>query len=127
LLRALLVGASLAAVSLLPAAASGQATPQSPIQPRLDAKVGARTISLTKANGERVRVLFQNGYRFQVRDLTTTQNFHLVGPGVNRKTRVGATASTTWTMYLAPGTYVYKSDRNTKLRGVFQVKGAPPA
>jgi len=89
--------------------------------------VGARTISLTKANGERVRVLFQNGYRFQVRDLTTTQNFHLVGPGVNRKTRVGATASTTWTMYLAPGTYVYKSDRKTKVRGVFQVNGAPPA
>ena len=85
----------------LPLAASG-----SPIVPQLNAKVNARTISLTNASGARVRVLQRNSYRFVVRDATRAQNFHLVGPGVNLKTTVAATTRKAWTVELRPGIYV---------------------
>ena len=121
MLRALLAGGALAAVSL-PLAASG-----SPIVPQLDAKVTARSISLRDAQGQRVQVLLQNTYRIVVTDSSKTRNFHLVGTGVNLRTRVAATGTRSWTVYLRPGTYVYKSDRSAKLRGTFKVSGGPPA
>jgi hypothetical protein len=108
-------------VATLPVAASG-----SPIQPELTAKVTARTISLTNADGQRVKELQQNSYRFVVKDLAKTQNFHLVGPSVNLRTRVPAKTTATWSVYLRPGTYSYRSDKSAKLRGTFTVSPAPP-
>ena len=121
MLRALLVIAAAVAVSL-PLTASGN-----PIVPQLNAKVSARSISLTDSNGQRVRVLQPNSYRIVVKDSSKAQNFHLVGTGVNLRTRVAATGTRAWTVYLHPGTYVYKSDRSAKLRGTFKVNGGPPA
>lgn len=120
MLRSLLTVASVVAVSL-PMAASG-----SPIKPQLNAKVNARAISLTDANGQRVKVLLQNSYRVVVRDSSKAQNFHLVGPGVNLKTKVAAKGTRAWTVNLRPGTYVYGSDKSAKLRGTFTVKAGPP-
>jgi hypothetical protein len=109
------------AAALLPLGASGN-----PIQPQLNAKVSARTISLTDAKGQRVRTLLQNSYRIVVRDSSKAQNFHLVGPGVNLKTARSATGTRTWVVNLRPGSYVYRSDRSPKLRGRFTVKDSPP-
>lgn len=120
MLRSLLALVALAAASL-PLAASGN-----PIKPQLNAKVSARSISLTDANAQRVRGLFQNSYRIVVRDSSKTQNFHLVGPGVNLRTRLAARSTREWSANLRPGTYVYKSDGSTKLRGTFTVKAGPP-
>jgi hypothetical protein len=120
MLRSLLAVAAVASFAL-PLAASGN-----PIQPQLDAKVTARSISLTDANGRRVRVLIQNSYRIVVRDSSKAQNFHLVGPRVNLKTKASATGMRTWTVILRPGKYVYTSDRSTRLRGSFTVQQAPP-
>jgi hypothetical protein len=120
MLRSLLAVAAVVACSL-PLAASGNA-----IQPQLDAKVTARSISLTDANGRRVRVLIQNSYRIVVRDSSKAQNFHLVGPGVNLRTKVSATGMRAWTVILRPGKYVYTSDRSAKLRGSFTVLQSPP-
>jgi len=97
-----------------------------PVVPRLTAKVTARAISLKDAAGVRVRTLPQNTYKVAVSDTAKTQNFHLSGPGVNRKTKVAARTKTTWTITLQPGTYVYRSDKNRKLRRTFIVSSVPP-
>jgi hypothetical protein len=120
MLRSLLTVAAVGAVSL-PMAASG-----SPIQPQLNAKVSARAISLTDANGRRVRVLLPNSYRVVVNDSSKAQNFHLVGPSVNMRTKVSAKGTRAWVANFRPGTYVYESDKNAKLRGTFTVKKGPP-
>ena len=86
----------------------------------------ARSISLTDADGRRVTMLGPNHYRFMVKDQTSTQNFHLVGPGVNRRTRVPAKATVSWTIYLRPGTYTYRSDKRATLTRTFTVRPGPP-
>jgi hypothetical protein len=116
-----LLAAAFIAVLTLPVAASGN-----PVQPELTAKVTARTISLRTSTGERVGVLDPNSYRFMVRDAAKTQNFHLVGPAVNLRTRVPAKTTTSWTVYLKPGTYSYRSDKSVRLRGSFTVRRGPP-
>ena len=122
--RAFFVAALAACATALPAAATA---PQSMVVPELNAKVTARTISLKTAGGVRVSTIRQNTYRINVVDTTKAQNFHLIGPGVNRRTRVARTAKTTWTLALDPGKYVYRSDANRKLRGSFTVTSVPPA
>jgi plastocyanin len=92
---------------------------------RLSGKVGPRkAISLKTAAGGRVSSLKAAGYRITVRDLTKADNFHLVGPGVNRKTRVGAKSTVTWTLSLRAGRYTYRSDATRRLRGSFVVRTA---
>jgi hypothetical protein len=105
----------------LPVAAGG-----SPIRPTLTAKVTARSVTLTRPDGTRVRTLQPNAYRIVVRDATTAQNFHLTGPSVNARTKVAAKTTATWFVNLTPGKYSYRSDKNTHLRGSFMVAGAPP-
>ncbi len=118
--RLLVPAAAVLAVSL-PMTAGGYA-----IQPQLDAKVSTRSLSLLDSKGQRVHVLLQNSYRIVVKDSAKTQNFHLVGPGVNLKTKVAATGVRVWVVNLRPGTYVYKSDRSAKLHGTFRVRDVPP-
>ena len=98
----------------------------SPIQPQLNAKVTSRAISLTDGQGKRVRTLSQRSYRIVVRDSSTGQNFHLVGPRVDMRTKVSATGARVWSVGFGTGTYVYQSDRNPKLRGSFTVLSSPP-
>ena len=57
-----------------------------------------------------------------VNDRSRTDNFHLTGPGVNRKTGVKTRGKATWNVTLAPGTYTYRSDKTKKLRGTFTVR-----
>jgi hypothetical protein len=56
-----------------------------------------------------------------VRDASSTDNFHLVGPGLNRATGVAFKGTVRWTVTLKPGTYRFRSDRHPKLRGAFTV------
>jgi hypothetical protein len=120
MLRSFVAIAAVVAVSI-PVGASGN-----PIQPTLNAKVTARSLSLTDSSGKPVTTLVQRSYRIVVRDSSKGQNFHLIGPSVNMKTRVAATGRRAWIVNLRPGKYVYKSDRNTKLRGAFTVAPGPP-
>lgn len=120
MLRPLLAVAFVGAITL-PVSASS-----TPGLPELTAKVTARSISLTTSDGQRVDRLRPNTYRFVVKDLTSKQNFHLVGPSVNRRTKVPAKATTTWTIYLGPGTYTYRSDKRPGLRATFTVRRGPP-
>ena len=56
-----------------------------------------------------------------VNDRSKTDNFHLTGPGVNRKTGVKTRGKASWTVTLQPGVYTYRSDKTKKLRGSFVV------
>jgi len=118
----LLLAAALLAVLTLPVGASG-----SPIVPQLTATVTAKSITLVGADGRRVRVLQPNTYRLVVRDRTVKQNFHLLGSQVSAKTGIAARTTKTWLLYLKPGSYSYRSDRNKGLSGAFIVAGSPPA
>jgi plastocyanin len=55
--------------------------------------------------------------RITVTDRSRTDNFHLVGPGVNRKTGVAFRGRTTWGVTLQAGRYTYRSDKHKRLRG----------
>jgi hypothetical protein len=57
-----------------------------------------------------------------VNDRSRKDNFHLTGPGVNRKTGVAMRGRVTWNVTLQPGTYTYRSDKTKKLRGTFRVR-----
>jgi len=56
-----------------------------------------------------------------VNDRSKTDNFHLTGPGVNKKTGLKTRGKATWTVTLVPGVYSYRSDKTKKLRGSFVV------
>ena len=60
-------------------------------------------------------------YKITVRDRSSIHNFHLIGPGVNKKTGVAAKARKTWTRSLKPGKYTYRSDKNRRLKRTFTV------
>jgi hypothetical protein len=104
-------------------------TPPPPTPPpptvRLATLVGTvgpgATIALKTPAGRKVVSVEAGPVVVRVRDLSTTQNFHLVGPGVNRKTTRLRKAKMAWKLTLKRGTYVYRSDANPRLRGSFKV------
>ena len=57
-------------------------------------------------------------------DAKEEETFHLVGPGVNRKTGVPFRGIVIWGVHLRPGTYHYRSDRNRVLHTLRVVKSA---
>lgn len=59
--------------------------------------------------------------RITVRDLTATDNFHLTGPGLNKKTGVKFEGTAVWTVTLRKGTYTFRSDAHATLRGKTKV------
>ena len=52
-----------------------------------------------------------------VSDRSRGDNFHLTGPGVNRKTGVVFRGHASWSVTLLPGVYSYRSDKHRTLRG----------
>ena len=98
--------------------------PPPPPPGRLTGKVTAKAISLNTASGSRVRSVAAKTYRVIVSDSSNKQNFHLTGPGVNKKTSVTGKTRTTWTLRLRPGKYTYRSDKNRRLRRTFTVTAA---
>ena len=99
---------------------AGNVQPPPPPPSTLNGKVTAKTISLNKA-GSRLRTLVEGTYKVAVNDTAKTQNFHLSGLGVNRKTGVKARVKTTWTVAFKPGKYTYRSDKSRTLRRTFSV------
>jgi hypothetical protein len=61
--------------------------------------------------------------KITVRDLSASDNFHLSGPGVNKKTGVAFKGTVTWTVTLKGGAYVFRSDAHAKLKGTLKVSG----
>lgn len=79
------------------------------------------TITLTKA-GKKVTKLRAGTYVFKISDRSTIHNFHLTGPGVNKKTSVGGQGSFTWKLKLKKGTYKFVCDPHASfMKGTFKV------
>jgi hypothetical protein len=118
-----LVPAALAALVLLPQAASSPAD-----NPKLTATVGPGfNISLVDAAGERVLHLDPGIYTIEVHDRSDEHNFHLTGPGVDQPTQVETTSDQVWTVTFVQGRYHYQCDpHSSTMRGDFTAGDAPP-
>ena len=93
----------------------------------LTGRVGpGKRIAVRNANGSKATIL--NGVtsiKLTVTDSSKTDNFHLIGPGVNRSTGVAFRGRRTWNLTnLQAGVYRYRSDRHRALRGSFSVTNA---
>ena len=99
--------------------------PPPPAKPvRLSGTIGpGAKIDLERA-GKRVTSLVAGRYVVVVSDRSAVDNFHLVGPGVNRKTGVAAKGTVRWALRLKKGPHVYRSDAHAKVRRGFAVKQA---
>lgn len=61
-------------------------------------------------------------YKITVRDRSNIHNFHIVGPGLNKKTSVAAVKSVVWAVVLKKGTYRFVCDPHaTIMKGVLRV------
>ena len=95
--------------------------PPPPVTPKLSGKVGpGSTISLKKGSA-RVKALKAGRYRVTVRDVSARDNFHLIGPGVSKKTAVRGKKTVTWKLRFRAGRYTYRSDAHRKLKRTFRV------
>jgi hypothetical protein len=79
---------------------------------QIAASVGPkRRISLQPKNAE------AGPAAIAVNDRSKTDNLHLTGPGVNKKTGIAFRGRVTWNVTLQPGIYSYRSDKHKSLRG----------
>jgi plastocyanin len=90
--------------------------------PTLNGVVGPGfTITLKKA-GVKVAKLKAGTYVFKISDKSNIHDFHLSGPGVNKKTSVAAVTTATWKLTLKKGTYKYVCDPHASfMHGSFTV------
>jgi hypothetical protein len=90
---------------------------------KLRATVGpGKTISLRDSTGAKVTTLSGPvNAVVTANDRSRVDNFHLSGPGVNKRTGVGFRGRVTWHFTLSAGKYVYRSDKHKALRGSFSV------
>jgi hypothetical protein len=92
---------------------------------KLTGRVGPRkTISLKKG-GALVKALKAGTYKVVTTDSSKTDNFHLLGPGISKKTGVRFKGTRTWKLRFRAGVYKYRSDAHVKLRRKFKVLEAP--
>jgi plastocyanin len=80
------------------------------------------SIEVTKGKTD-VKKLKHGSYKIKVEDKSAIHNFHLKGPGVNKKTGVSFVGDKTWTVTLKKGTYTYQCDVHVAqgMKGTFKV------
>jgi hypothetical protein len=89
---------------------------------QLVATVGPKNTISLRQGGKKVSTLSAGSYVLVVRDRSRKHNFHLLGPGVNRKTTVAARGTFTWNLTLSAGKFAFRSDPQAKrLKGSFTV------
>jgi hypothetical protein len=101
--RALLVAVP---VALLAAPAAAYTTFYGTVGP-------GTTIVLKRANGTVVRNASRGNKTFVIRDRSASHNFHLRGPGIDRRTGVAFVGTRTWSpLLLRVGRYTIVCDRH---------------
>jgi hypothetical protein len=90
--------------------------------PKLVGTTGPGFTITLKKSGTKVTKLKAGKYSLTVNDLSRQHNFHLTGAGVNKKTIVGTTGKTTWTVTFQKGkTYRFVCDPHAStMRGSFK-------
>jgi hypothetical protein len=97
------------------------AVPTQAAVPKLVGTVGPGFTITLKKGSTKVTKLKAGKYSITVSDLSSSHNFHLSGPGVNKKTSVGGTGKTTWIVTLQKGkTYRFKCDIHPFMNGSFK-------
>jgi len=73
--------------------------------------------------GRDLKTIKAGKYKIKVEDKSSIHNFHLIGPGLNKKTSVAFTGQTTWTITLKNGKYTYQCDPHAAagMKGTFRV------
>ena len=113
---AVAAGAALLAL-VVGAAPATAATPT-----KLVGTVGPSFTITLKKGGKKVTTLKAGRYTISVQDKSDFHNFHLTGPGVNKKTTVSEVKTKTWTVTLKKGTYRYVCDpHSSQMKGSFRV------
>jgi plastocyanin len=116
MLRIRLALVALAAVALVVVAPASAATPT------LTATDGPGFTITLKKGKTKVTSLKAGKYKIVVKDLSNIHNFHLKGPGVDKKTGVGAKGTFTWTVTLKKGAYKFLCDPHAAImKGSFKV------
>jgi plastocyanin len=111
----------LAFVALLGAALVAVA-PASAAIPTLTATDGPGFTITLKKSLVKVKTLKAGKYKIVVKDLSNIHNFHLKGPGVDKKTSVTAKGTFTWIVTLKKGTYKFVCDPHAAImKGTFKV------
>jgi plastocyanin len=90
------------------------------------AAVRANTLTGTDGPGYTItmnkKTVKAGTYVITIHDLASIHDFHLTGPGVNKKTSVSGTGTTKWTVKLKKGTYHFVCDpHRTIMHGVLTV------
>lgn len=113
--RTTLVALVAAALLVAPAYASGST--------KLTGEVGPGFSIEVKKGDKDLKTIKAGTYKIKVEDKASIHNFHLIGPGLNKKTGVSFKGETTWTIKLKPGRYTYQCDPHaaTGMKGHFTV------
>ena len=114
--KALFAAAVVAALIAVPAYANSSAV-------MLKGEVGPGfSIEVQKA-GKDLKTIKAGTYKIKVEDKSSIHNFHLLGPGLSKKTSVSFSGQTTWTIKLKPGKYTYQCDVHASegMKGSFRV------
>jgi plastocyanin len=98
--------------------------PPPPKVRRLQALVGPGfTVSVRTLAGARVTSTARGRVNLTVRDRSRAHNFHLIGPGINRRTSLAFVGTQTWQLTLRPGLYRFLCDPHAlRMRGSFRVR-----
>jgi len=120
MLRRLLLPLVVLAVALVVAGVGTAGTQKSA---GLTGEVGPGYTIEVQLGGKDLKTIKAGTYKLKVQDKSTAHDFHLIGPGVNKKTAVGTTSETTWTVKLKPGKYTYQCDPHAAMgmKGSFRV------
>jgi len=112
-MKVALILAALAAAIAIPVASAGST---------LNGTFGPGfSITLTQG-GKKVTTLKAGKYTIVVNDKASIHDFHLTGPGVNKKTSVPAVGTTKWKVKLKKGTYKFVCDPHLAImHGSFKV------
>jgi plastocyanin len=80
---------------------------------QIEVKKGSKDLKTIKAGT----------YKIKVEDKAAIHNFHLIGPGLNKKTGISFKGDKTWTIKLKPGRYTYQCDPHASrgMKGTFRV------
>ena len=82
----------------------------------------AFSISLTDPAGAAIRHLAAGTYSLAIKDESSIHNFHLSGGGVDEKTSIGSTGTSTFSVTFKPGTYTFVCDpHSSSMHGDFVV------
>src|SRR5919204_2859101 len=115
LVLSLITASVLAVLVLVPAQAA---------TPMLKGEVGPGFTIEVEKGGKDLKTIKAGTYKIKVEDKASIHNFHLFGPGLNKKTGVSFKGTTTWTIKLKKGKYTYQCDPHhaSGMKGTFRVK-----